>query len=404
MHINKFVIVAVIFQAISLQCFSVSKFDTLSISDIGFQENSPTLSEKISKARYQLIDYIVVSDTAKAISTFYLLIQGLETDQYTSLYWNEKFLFSFLFNIPRYMLTEVYNLNESVIAKMNEKINPKEDQLYELLYKKVIKNEQKIEQNINSHPQLNEEEKQFLLLILKTYTSRNKPNIQEEINEQADFFLSQYPYSVYANYVRNYVRYRFSMDNYFGTSIGGGLALMQGKMSNYLTEKGSFIIELSYGRTGKFHVSLSIIPVFVEVKESFTSNSDYVFKRDSSAAITCFNFSFFYDGWSSKRFALSPFMGIGWSSLSSSTYDARTVNEGITAFTFPLVGIELTGNLFSKINYNYFGQMIATSMGLTLRYSYQPYFFENRYKFINGSSHTLTLSLYMRFGGVKRVY
>jgi len=226
-----------LFACIFITPKGIAQVDTLKLIPEPISDDKATFSEQIAKARYRLIDYLISNDTTKSIGTFHYLIQGLENEHYLALGWHEKFLFSFLMDQYRYILSEVYNLNEATIEAMKNKIWPREDQLFEVLYKKVIKNSQLITAHIENHPQLTAEEKQFLKLVLHTYTIERTPESNETINKEADAFLNEYPNSAYEGYVRNYIRHRYVMDKYIGFVMGGGVSAFTGKINNYLGAK-----------------------------------------------------------------------------------------------------------------------------------------------------------------------
>jgi hypothetical protein len=392
-----------LFACIFITPKGIAQVDTLKLIPEPISDDKATFSEQIAKARYRLIDYLISNDTTKSIGTFHYLIQGLENEHYLALGWHEKFLFSFLMDQYRYILSEVYNLNEATIEAMKNKIWPREDQLFEVLYKKVIKNSQLITAHIENHPQLTAEEKQFLKLVLHTYTIERTPESNETINKEADAFLKEYPNSAYEGYVRNYIRYRYVMDKYIGFVMGGGVSAFTGKINNYLGAKGNILLEMSYGKTRSYHFTFSVLGNFAKVKQRFAGNDGYVFQTDSSAHITTYGLAFFYDRWYSQRFVFSPFIGIGWSDLASITHAAKSKDESISATT-PWMGFECAWNFRKPNARDIYNLGLGANMALAVRYSFLPYLFGGNYSFLNGSSHTLTLCIIMQLGTFTRDY
>ena len=136
-------------------------------------------------------------------------------------YWTENY---------NSILTEAKAFSPENMEQFNLKLEPQSDKLQNVLMSKTLRSKNKLITNINKSD-LSQEDKAFLLLLLKNLTSDivYNPYLQDDINQEAIKFMVDYPDSEYIPFIKQYIHYQLK-----ASKLGLGFELFTG--IGYYTE------------------------------------------------------------------------------------------------------------------------------------------------------------------------
>ena len=92
-------------------------------------------SELITRYRSLIMDNVIANNKEKTKELFHSLIQRFDNEYYTALYPSEKWILCFWLNDFTPITTMAATMDSVAMAKMDKKVKPKEDQLYQILMK-----------------------------------------------------------------------------------------------------------------------------------------------------------------------------------------------------------------------------------------------------------------------------
>ena len=109
-----------------------------------------------------------------------------------------------------------------------------------------------------------------------------------------------------------------------------------------------------------------------------------------------------------KKISISPLMGIGWFSAAPYQVDIdknKLLQEiSIDSKGSIMLGFDIGWEFYREFYYNPLYRILMNRFSsLNIHYHYQPVKFENVYSYLNGSAHTLAISIKFGFGGAQRV-
>jgi len=330
------------------------------------------------------------------------LIFGMR-EYWLILFWTQDFeeLLSSIENIGFERNANAMSLNNSQLGFFN-------DNLQEKLIEKSISTKEMIEVTINM-AQLNQEEKDFLQLHLNYCLAdvNNDASAQENLNNQADKFLINYPSSIYGPFIRKVIRFKQTVSDFgWGYDLFVGYHVFNGGIAESFSDYFSFgmSVDMAY-KSYLLNLSFSL------GRSTLQKDIDYqsiIWDEGRRGDIFVPQASFGYTFFAQRRLSITPFVGV-------SGFYIMPEYDDIQAYT-PFENIELNSdaswnaglsiNLFSKPATG--GNMIYRASQfqafIKLKYNYFHSGYKKEYYGLDGAMHQISLS----FGGfvrrIKRTY
>lgn len=201
-----------------------------------------TKSTIISKGRKLLLDQFVADRIDKVEEVYTYLNDKVADADYAAFNAFEQINLSCWTRRYEYALKEILYLDSLSTARKEvqssglSRIYPENDRLSTRIYEKTAPVLPSVLNNIETS-ELNREQKEVLQLIMKdiylTGNNRSKSPFQDSINVLSTKFLSSYPASPYANYIRNSVRFVYHRNDWgFGYDFGVGYTQVMGSTAD----------------------------------------------------------------------------------------------------------------------------------------------------------------------------
>jgi hypothetical protein len=365
-----------------------------------------TKSELISKYRSLIVDNVIENNRSKTRELFFETLLKYDNDYYITFYPSEKILIGLWLGDYEYIFSEVLAIDSTYIANYNRKVTPKEDQLFRILIQTVGKDSERIAAMINGASLISAIDREFLKLLLLTFTIPNGKQYQETVNNAASDFLVSCPNSRFEGYVRNFIRYKYSPRGLlFDFALYSGSSFFTGKTADYFRSGGVMGcgFALSYSDImlnfrGGF--------VFSRLKNDITYNS-VVWEDNECAQVFLLELSLGYRFRVNKKFCLSPIVGVAGFSGAPYENDKQKHPElkdiSIDSDAVPVVGIDFNYVLYDYYYNNYLtGKLMYAFYAIDLRYTFQPVKFPEEYAHMNGITHNVSLGLTFGFGRARR--
>lgn len=273
-------------------------------------KNQTTKLEAISSARSKLMDYIIEKDKPKTKELFYEILLKLDNDYYIGLYPDEKMLLALWLEEYDYISSEVVTLDSAKVARLHTKVRPNEDQLYRVLIHTIEVSKDTITESINSSKTISLVDKDFLLLLLKSYVNANDKNFQSSINDEATKFLNDHPKCSYEDYVRNYIRYEFSPEFIYGMEFYGGASLVGSNTASYFNSAGYFGFGITW-RLSKFQLNTMVAFGFSHLNSDIDYNN-VTWLEGERAQLILPEISLEYIFDITRKVKIAPIIGMGW--------------------------------------------------------------------------------------------
>lgn len=381
--------------------FVYSQNDTISNQSFTYSK-----TEIISRYRNLLIDNIISHNPYRLEEIFNKLVEDFDKS-YVTLNQNEKWMLCFILNKYDFIINEITNSFSQNTDTESLEVKFKNDQLNDFLYKTIIKNEFGLSHEIRA-TNLEEIDKDFLLLLLKVYTTKTDNTYQEKLNSEATFYIDKYPDSKYDSYIRNNIRFKFEPKKFtFGIELNTGATILNKKTSSYFSSGAILGFGLNC-EIGRLQINTRGSIVFSEIKKDIDLNYN-TWQRGENAQIFLPEISFGYLFKIDKNHFITPILGIGWFMAEPSENDKKNNpllnNISIESKGSPIVGFELGWYNHKSVVYNYFTNRIMYSYScFNLRYMIQPIQFDSKLNNLNGLAHTIALVWKLGFGDAKRVY
>ncbi len=395
-----FIINLLIFISVSAYC----QTNTSAIQDTALETSN---SERIAKYRSLMIDNVISNNKTRIKELYYQLIQQFDKKYYITLYPSEDYLLNLWLENFGMVISEIANMDSLVVADMQNRVEPNEDQLYSILLKKVEENKQTISESIRNSSYSGDDQA-FLLLMLKTYTFPRNKNYRDTINTAATRFLNEYPETKYEAYTRNYIRYQYSQKGFaFGVELYPSSAFLSAKPSTYLKNGGALGIGFIF-MIDKLQINTRAAFVFSGLKKDIPV-LDYTWKEGEKAEIFLPEISLGYKFMLTKKISVSPVAGICWFSASPYEKDRKENKDledvEIKAKASPVLGIDLGWEFGNYYYYNYiYNKLMFGFYSCNLRYTIEPLIFPVSYNYMDGLMHNITLSVKFGYGSAKRDY
>jgi len=353
------------------------------------------------------MDNVIENDKAKTKELFYDALLKLDNDYYIAIYPTEKLLICLWLREFNFITSEVIATDSASAAKVYEKVKPSSDQLYQILIRIINKDKEGIAAEINSSASLSTTDKEFLLLLLTTYTTPNDKKYQDNINSAATTFIQNFPHSKYEGYVRSFMRYEYAPK---GLQVGfeyyGGATFFSGNTTDYFKSNGTFGLGIIWG-IGKFQINTRAAFVFSRLKNDISSGG-VLWHDNERAQIMLLDLSVGYPFQLLRNVSISPIIGVGGFTAMPYENDKKKNTElnnvEVNSNAAPLFGVDFC---FHYRNFNYYNYIRNKPMfafySCNVRYTVQPNLFPTEYKSMNGLSHSVTISFKFGFGKTRRV-
>ena len=201
-----------------------------------------TKSTIISKGRKLLLDQFVADRIDKVEEVYTYLNDKVADIDYAAFNAFEQINLSCWTRRYEYALKEILYLDSLSTARKDvqssgpSRIYPENDRLSTRIYEKTAPVLSSVLNNIETS-ELSREQKEVLQLIMKdiylTGNNRSNSPFQDSINVLSTKFLSSYPASPYANYIRNSVRFVYHRNDWgFGYDFGLGYTQVMGSTAD----------------------------------------------------------------------------------------------------------------------------------------------------------------------------
>jgi hypothetical protein len=366
-----------------------------------------TKSTIISKGRKLLLDQFVADRIDKVEEVYTYLNDKVADIDYAAFNAFEQINLSCWTRRYEYALKEILYLDSLSTARKDvqssgpSRIYPENDRLSTRIYEKTAPVLSSVLNNIETS-ELSREQKEVLQLIMKdiylTGNNRSKSPFQDSINVLSTKFLSSYPASPYANYIRNSVRFVYHRNDWgFGYDFGLGYTQVMGSTAdnykNGFNANGG--IDIYYKQTVAY---IRFLMSTSGTKHSVVANQGNVIPPETFMNFNHFEFSLGYALPDLKLLTVTPFAGIGAFGISYGTAEERTAgsmlkNAGKTVLCYQ-GGLNLDFNLTKK-------NTTEGKIPLRLRCTYiKPA--NMIYKDMNTEVLTLSLGLSLQGWGTKR--
>ncbi len=363
--------------------------------------------EFITKGRRYLIDKLMDGDMAKVKEIKNALLLN-ENDKYLTFYPYEIRLILYLTGDYDELLYTVNSFDAIKADRMRLAIKPTQDNLMENLMATLHKKRTAIETNISAQV-TNPENRDFLIMNLHyLMATKDNPDItREELNADADNFLSKHSGSKYVPYTRQYIRYKMVKSNWgYGFEMFSGYGLF----THNLRDK--FADNIPFGVA--FDVSYKNLTLYLRDYIGIGSTHQdialdgVVWPNNTKANTIIPEASLGYRIPTKNRFQFAPFAGIGGLDFSP-TDNQKTEGyynkaSDISAFAY-IAGLNLdfrlgkTSGGVPLVSYNEEGYWF-----IRVRYAYVMPKFGNSYSAFEGNMHYLTVGVSVFGRKLKREY
>jgi hypothetical protein len=275
-------------------------------------------------------------------------------------------------------------------SRTDTRIAPLPDILYNklLLYSKEDDDEI-ISQIYNSSIEM--EKKEFLRLNFVSMIKKSN-SYQDSLNMQVESYLKAYPESLYNDYIRNYIKYKYVLGDWGAAlEVFFGMSLLAGSLKDMYSDDvlGGGSIDVYYK---KFEFLLRMYGGSLRAKNDMEYSKGF-YPKDSTMNAFLPELAFGYSVFENHRIKLAPFAGIGGLFIHTSSKKRKEIPElkelSISEFAFNF-GASFDIRFGRKPQYKYY----PNSFGgfLRIRYNFCLPIFSNRND-IGGQMHTITIGL-----------
>lgn len=222
---------------------SYSQTDSLEKEILQYRESDATL---ISKSRQMITDNLQLENEKKIAEITNFLYSRFKGTNIIPLWDNELFLLMLYTEEYNKLLHEIQTYSTKTPDYYSDKLYPQRDLLFSNLRNVVIKNHDVLISKIEN-AQLKNVEKDFLAILLEFLLSDSKEEYitQDQLNQLSDKYLSEYPFSPYNNFVRNYIRFKWTTSKWgFGFDFGGGYSGFTETLNKTFTDGGNLVVGL----------------------------------------------------------------------------------------------------------------------------------------------------------------
>ncbi|MDD2797747.1 MAG: hypothetical protein PHV20_04060 [Bacteroidales bacterium] len=367
-----------------------------------------TKSDIIYKYRNLLIDKIVANDTAQAKTLLQEFNSSIDETYYVTLYPAEKWLLSILLKDYKSISRDVQMMDSTTLVKLNRRVQPKDDQLHQIIYQKIIDQKKEVTEEIENCSSISDEDRSLFLLILDVYASTSpRSKYYDEINSQSTKFINNYPKSSYNDYIKRNIRFEYKPAGFsMGMEIYSGASILTGRTNESLSSGGTFGLGFIWGYNS-FQLNTRAAFVFSGLKKDIDYKG-YTWQNSERAQLMLPEVSLGYKFMPSKKISVSPIVGVGWLMISPYQNDqdknVDLKNIEIISKASPVLGIDFGWEFANMFYYNdLYQKPMSNFSSLNIRYTVQPIAFSAPYVGMNGLTHNISISFKFGIGSAKRI-
>lgn len=323
-----FVLLLIVFLPPGIHAQQVDSMNTI---ERRIQAMPETEASLLAKTRDALRKAILANDSAKIHSLAEFINYHFDSTDVIPLWFPERMLMDYWAGLYGDILDTARHTVEPV--GMNNKLLPPNDRLLFDVSEHTRQDMHTLEQRIRSS-KLGPESEDFLILFLHYMVGPGSADenvvtaFQDNINTQADKFLSDYKQSQYDAFIRRYIRLVYRPADWgLGMTWALGRGGLNGSVGQYFTNP--FLIELAFD--GTFHSYYAIFDLGVGVaasaRNTFVDTKGRVWNGglgvDEVSAVLGVGARVY----NSPSFLVSPYAGIGYFGIGPSKNDQNSSNN-----------------------------------------------------------------------------
>ena len=354
-------------------------------------------SELILKSRRLILDKFIEGDYQKVKEIKDYLTLKVEDEDYLTLYPGEYWLILYWTQEYKNLLESFQHLLTPQSSDYQRKIAPQDDFLFDKLRSKSRESRPLLEVMLNNS-ELENVEKDFLKMHLTYMLSGYGDTVitQDTLNLLADEYLSNYSDSIYNDFTRKYIRYKFIPSKWgFAFEFFSGYSVFTENLA--LNYRNNVPIGVAFDVSYKnFILYLRDYIGFSKIKIDRPYEGG-IWEEGSQVRVFLPEASIGYAVMENNRLKIAPFAGIAATDISPTEYDLRKEPDlkevGLvftTTYTLGLnVDIKLGTNRIPMLGYG-----PEQNYGfIRLRYAYNSPKFDKKYNGFGGNMHYLTIGI-----------
>jgi hypothetical protein len=378
-------------------------------------ETELSKSDLISKGRRLLLSDLEKGHVEAAKDVVDYLITKVEDEDHLAFWMTERLMLYFWIGDYAQVLNWALIMNSPAVEKRGTASYVPNDDMIGRKAASLLKKEYDLIRDDFKSLKFSQDTEDFLSLFLDRLIVIYDSDFVsiDKINQNSDRFVGMYSDSPLAKIVKEAVSYKFRPDNWqFGVSLGGGVHLDSGKMTDRIDfNRGAFVLTLD-GYFKRFYFGLGVTAFGGHAKEDLpVKNKNRIWPKGEFIPLTMVHPIIGFKAFEYKKFRLTPFAGV---SFNMAQPDEKSIDnnpdlQGLSLGTSvtPLTGFDIDFSLtdLSKLKpradaaYN---PNCCVLIGLKGMYS--PGIITNQGSNLTGNTFILGLSVKILFFQLKRVY
>ncbi|QCR21429.1 hypothetical protein [Pontibacter sp. SGAir0037] len=383
---------------ISLSTFAQT--DSLRNEILNYQESKAGM---IDKGRRLLLEKFLAGDQEKVREVLQYLVTYEEDADYVAFYPLEKWLLYYWTEQYPLVLQDMLMADSILVSVSRTRIRPRQDVLAEKLLSYLMGKQAEAKLKIQLSD-LTDAEKNVLILNLDYLLSDTEqtPDVQEDLNRQAEQYLAAFPDSKYNPYVKSYIRFAFKPSTWgfafeFFSGYGSFTENLETNFNNSIPMGIAF--DIFYNRWGLY---LRNYIGFSKTKNALPF-PDAIWSDGAQARVFLPEASLGYAVLDNRYVKLAPFAGISSMHISPTAHDIEQIPEykdvGLSFTTTYTAGLSLDLKLGKTTAVMRHANGEESYWFARIRYSYNQPQFNWKYTGYNGNFHSITIGI----GGFGRV-
>jgi hypothetical protein len=396
-------------------------------------QNQPlSKTEVVVRTRATLIDAFAANDRQKVKELHSYIFEKFEDDDYVALFPEEQILLFAWCGDFENLLAYRQKIDSAYLAQLRNKIMPPYTNNFYQSLEGRVQQEAKFILNSLQASSLQQEGKDFLVLLLRYYLltdedlyyfnrqpypySYSKLSFGAEyeradiaigqINVDTRKFIAAYPNS---EHIKLLSTYELKPANWgFEMSVNFGYTAKTGDYSKSFKNGGN--IDMNVGVAyQKYVATIGLAGTFGSLRKDIVKSNGMVLPKDTSASLTNFYLSFGQRFFENKRIIVTPSVGVGTAWIKPGTTAGRKHDSVLEHFDYSYgltTHIGVTADIRLGKMKKIVGQDFASPSFFAVRLNYKFSFNDISKQaptFYNGNLHTLTVGFYMFGRSIKTV-
>ncbi len=368
----------VFFLTLIISCSCFAQTDSISIGK-KITDYKPSKSELIAKGRQMLLDEFYAGNmgiVTKVIDYFDKEIN----DKYTVALWPAERLLLYYWagEYEKIIDFNAYQVNELSESRTQLIIRPADHAVYYEVAAASVEHYNELLDDIEQ-AEFSDEAQDFLVLLLDRILSMDHPDFisREKLNDNADKFIADYPYSPMTDIVKQYVLDRWEIGDWvFGVNFGGGYTFTSGNMTDYFRPQANICMSADvYYKRSAFYFMIQ--GGFGDLHKDIRINDVDVWEKGTPSDVTSIGLCLGYSIFDNARLRITPFAGVSFGFAEPTTSnDDEDVEPYLKDFSIgtsvsQMFGLNVTYRFKdpTKPEDHYYSM---GSWGMNLRVSYIP--------------------------------